>query len=94
LAGAFAFGLLHGFGFAGALKEIGLPQTELSMALVTFKLGVEAGQLLFVAVVLIAARAAAALITSPVMRSRLAAAYLIGTVSMAWLVTRIDSFWS
>lgn len=91
---AFAFGLLHGFGFAGALKETGLPQTEVPMALVTFNLGVEAGQLLFVAAVLIVARAAAALITIPVMQARLAASYLIGTVSMAWLVTRIDSFWS
>jgi len=46
---AFAFGLLHGFGFAGALKETGLPQTDVPVALLTFNLGVEAGQLLFVA---------------------------------------------
>jgi hypothetical protein len=39
---AFAFGLLHGFGFAGELKEIGLPQIDLPLALLTFNLGVEA----------------------------------------------------
>jgi hypothetical protein len=51
---AFAFGLLHGFGFAGALKETGLPQTDVPVALLTFNIGVEAGQLLFVASVRIA----------------------------------------
>lgn len=46
---AFAFGLLHGFGFAGALKEIGLPESDVPTALLTFNLGVEAGQLAIVA---------------------------------------------
>jgi hypothetical protein len=41
----FAFGLLHGLGFAGALKELGLPRSEFVTALVSFNLGVEAGQL-------------------------------------------------
>jgi hypothetical protein len=41
----FAFGLLHGLGFAGALKELGLPRSEFVTALVTFNVGVEAGQL-------------------------------------------------
>ncbi len=45
---ALLFGLLHGFGFAGALKEVGLPQGEVPMALFTFNLGVEAGQLMIV----------------------------------------------
>ncbi len=45
---AFAFGLLHGFGFAGALTEIGLPQTDVLWALLLFNLGVELGQLLVV----------------------------------------------
>ena len=49
---AFAFGLLHGLGFAGALAEIGLPPDQVPLALVAFNLGVEAGQLLFVAAVL------------------------------------------
>ena len=45
---AFLFGLVHGLGFAGALKEIGLPQNHLPVALLTFNVGVELGQLLVV----------------------------------------------
>ena len=51
---AFCFGLLHGFGFAGALAEVGLPHHAIPVALLFFNLGVEAGQLAFVAVVLVA----------------------------------------
>jgi hydrogenase/urease accessory protein HupE len=89
---AFAFGLLHGFGFAGALMEIGLPQTDIPMALLTFNLGVEAGQLLFVAAVLIMFRAVTVLVTIPLMSARLVAAYIIGTISTFWLITRVGSF--
>jgi len=46
------FGLLHGFGFAGALAEVGLPQAEIPLALLFFNLGIEVGQLVFVAAVL------------------------------------------
>ena len=49
---AFTFGLLHGFGFAGALSEVGLPAGQIPVALLFFNLGVEAGQLLFIAAVL------------------------------------------
>ena len=49
---AFTFGLLHGFGFAGALSEVGLPQGHIPVALLFFNLGVELGQLLFIAAVL------------------------------------------
>ena len=49
---AFGFGLLHGFGFAGALAEIGLPEQEIPLALFSFNVGIEAGQLAFVALVL------------------------------------------
>jgi hydrogenase/urease accessory protein HupE len=52
---AFTFGLLHGFGFAGALKELGLPQRDVPLALFTFNLGVEAGQLIFTRLMAIAA---------------------------------------
>ncbi|BCH29037.1 membrane protein [Mesorhizobium sp. L-8-10] len=51
---AFVFGLLHGFGFGGALAEIGLPQKDVPLALLTFNLGVEAGQLVFVMLALAA----------------------------------------
>ena len=89
---AFAFGLLHGFGFAGALKETGLPQTDVPIALLTFNLGVEAGQLLFVACVWIAFAAVRRLTTLQAAPTRLVAAYLIGIVSMLWFVERIGSF--
>ena len=91
---AFAFGLLHGFGFAGALKEIGLPQTDVPLALLFFNLGVEAGQLMFVAAVLIGYKAIKALLDVPVAPARMAAAYLIGTISTFWLVSRVSSFWT
>ena len=50
---AFAFGLLHGLGFARALLEVGLPEGEVPLALFAFNLGVEAGQLMFIALVLV-----------------------------------------
>ena len=46
---AFIFGLLHGFGFAGALREVGLPQSDIPVALLFFNVGVEVGQLMFIA---------------------------------------------
>lgn len=49
---AFAFGLLHGFGFAGALADIGLPRDQLAAALALFNLGIEAGQLAVIAAML------------------------------------------
>jgi hydrogenase/urease accessory protein HupE len=49
---SFSFGLLHGFGFAGALREVGIPQDAVGTALLFFNLGVEAGQLIFIAAVL------------------------------------------
>ena len=49
---AFSFGLLHGFGFASALSEIGLPRGDIPLALFTFNVGVEIGQLIFIAAVL------------------------------------------
>ena len=89
---AFVFGLLHGFGFAGALKETGLPQTDISLALLTFNLGVEAGQLTFIAAALVVFRAASILVTVPIAPARLSAAYLIGTTSMVWLISRFSNF--
>jgi hydrogenase/urease accessory protein HupE len=89
---AFVFGLLHGFGFAGALKEIGLPQTDVPLALLTFNLGVEAGQLMFVAAVLLAYRGVKALYDVPTAAGRTAAAYGIGSIATFWLVSRMASF--
>ena len=86
---AFAFGLLHGFGFAGALKETGLPKSDVPLSLLTFNLGVEAGQLIFIAAALILLRVASALVVVPLATTRRLGAYIIGTASMLWLVPRI-----
>ncbi|MGR9130238.1 HupE/UreJ family protein [Rhizobium leguminosarum] len=88
---AFAFGLLHGFGFAGALKEIGLPQSDVPLGLLTFNLGVEAGQLIFVAAVLILFKVAGASSTIRPTLARQGAAYFVGTAAMFWLIQRIAS---
>ncbi|QUL37685.1 HupE/UreJ family protein [Erythrobacter sp. JK5] len=86
---AFAFGLVHGFGFAGALAEIGLPQGEVAAALVAFNVGVEAGQLLVIAGVLavmsVIGRVAAPFET-PAVR---AATYVIGLTGSFWLFERV-----
>lgn len=90
---AFAFGLLHGFGFAGALKEIGLPQQNIPLALLSFNVGVEAGQLLFVASLLVFFRAVNALVVVLERRARIVAAYVIGVISTYWLLSRLEGLW-
>ena len=86
---AFLFGLVHGLGFAGALKEIGLPQHHLAMALLTFNVGVELGQLLVVAVAYPIYRAFA---SSPKFAvARAPALYAIGSVAAYWSIGRIVS---
>ena len=85
---AFSFGLLHGFGFAGALAEIGLPQSAIPLALLFFNLGVEAGQLLFIALVLGGLWLAYRLHAPAPRWLPRAAAYVIGTVAAMWLFER------
>lgn len=89
---AFLFGLLHGFGFGGALRGIGLPQKDVPLALLTFNLGVEAGQLIFVALALAAIGSLKLLLAIPAERPRLIIAYLIGSLSAVWFVQRIAGF--
>jgi hydrogenase/urease accessory protein HupE len=84
---AFVFGLLHGFGFAGALREVGLPESDVPLALLTFNLGVEAGQLLFVAGVLLVLNAGRRLSAPPWMHAL--PSYAIGTIATAWLLERM-----
>jgi len=89
---AFTFGLLHGFGFAGALSEIGLPQGHIPVALLFFNVGVEAGQLLFIAAVL-AFIALTHRIRNPIPRwAELAPPYAIGSVAMFWVLQRLATF--
>ena len=95
------FGLLHGFGFASALREIGLPGNEIPAALLSFNIGVEIGQVLFVSVVL----AAFLLLRTVREKSRLAAvvphtvpekpvAHAIGAVAMFWTLERMSGFFT
>lgn len=86
---AFAFGLLHGFGFAGALSEIGLPEGEVPAALVSFNLGVEAGQALVIAAVLAVLRAIRRITPAGEGAILRLASYGIGITGSLWLVDRI-----
>lgn len=93
---AFTFGLLHGFGFAGALSEVGLPQHAIPVALLFFNLGVEAGQLLFIGGVFAAVAAGRYVIQ----REDLAVPnwawrippYAIGTIATFWVIDRTSLF--
>ncbi len=89
LALVFTFGLLHGLGFAGVLRELGLPREEFLTALVTFNLGVEGGQLTVIA--------AALLIVAPFMttgwyrqRVVIPASIVIAAIGLYWTVTRLS----
>ena len=86
---AFLFGLLHGFGFAGALAEIGLPQGEVPMALLTFNLGVEAGQLVVVSVAMLVFWAIRRVRARDASRIQAISAYAIGSIAAMWLLQRI-----
>lgn len=93
---AFIFGLLHGFGFAGALAEIGLPQRSIPLALLFFNVGVEIGQLLFIATVF------AIMWLGRQFTRRLSlpqptwawtmAPYAIGSLAGFWVIQRIAAF--
>ncbi len=95
---AFAFGLLHGLGFAGALAETGLPHNEIPAALLAFNVGVEIGQLLFVGAVLILV----AVLRWSIARHRsygrvarfasTALVYAIGSSASLWLIERVAAF--
>jgi hypothetical protein len=90
---ACTFGLLHGFGFAGALAEVGLPQTAIPIALLMFNVGVELGQLLFVMAVLTTLALWRQVPVRPRGLDRLAfvPAYSIGVLAMSWVFERRSS---
>ena len=100
---AFVFGLLHGFGFAGALQQVGLPEKDIPVALLFFNVGVEVGQLLFIAAVV-----AALSVLTRLFRKRgttehgpwhseamirTPVAYMVGSVAAFWVVQRVVGFW-
>jgi len=99
---AFVFGLLHGLGFAGALRQVGLPDDAIPLALAFFNVGVEAGQLLFVAAVFLLFRLVNQLMGrrgATAERSYLSGAavtrptsYVIGTLAAFWLIQRTYGF--
>jgi hypothetical protein len=85
---AFSFGLLHGFGFAGALSEVGIPEQAVPLALLFFNVGVELGQLLFIAAVFgFAWLVRLAAVRVPPIWQR-TVAYGIGSVAAFWVVER------
>lgn len=86
---SFSFGLLHGFGFAGALREIGLPQDAVGTALLFFNLGVEGGQLLFVATVLLTRLAWRRTKLPEPGWAATAPVYLIGGTAAFWFIERM-----
>ena len=91
---AFTFGLLHGFGFAGALSEVGLPQTSIPVALLMFNVGVEAGQLLFVAAMLVIYLLIRRIRFEPPEWAWRIPPYAIGGMAACWMIERVVNFWS
>ena len=104
VAVAASFGLLHGFGFAAVLRDIGLPQTELPTALLFFNVGVEIGQVLFVLALVavfwllrpLFVRLLRSAADNDVHWSSLTvpASYLIGAVASMWMIERVARFWA
>jgi hydrogenase/urease accessory protein HupE len=92
---AFAFGLLHGLGFAGALAEVGLPENSIPMALLFFNIGVELGQIAFIIAVLAVYKFLVKVAEEKINLDRLAPipVYLIGGVASYWVFERIAGFW-
>jgi hydrogenase/urease accessory protein HupE len=91
---AFAFGLLHGLGFAGALSELALPARDIPLALLFFNVGVEIGQLMFIAAV-IGVIGALRLARYPAFVGRhafAAATYAIGMMAAFWFIERLAAF--
>ena len=89
---AFVFGLLHGFGFAGALSDVGLPQNEVPLALLMFNVGVELGQLFFIIVIIFLIMVLRKVRTKwPVWIYQLPA-YSIGGIAAFWLIERVVRF--
>jgi hydrogenase/urease accessory protein HupE len=95
-----SFGLLHGFGFAAVLTQIGLPQQDVPVSLLFFNVGVEVGQILFVVgVIAIVSFARKVHALAPILqhsttaRLQRCAAYIIGSFASFWMIERIRAFW-
>lgn len=86
---AFAFGLLHGFAFAGSLADIGLPSHDIVGALLLFNCGVEVGQLLFVGAVLSLTTVLNSRWTEATRPTRWVVPYAVGTLASYWMLERL-----
>ncbi|HIP51971.1 MAG TPA: HupE/UreJ family protein [Campylobacterales bacterium] len=90
---AFIFGLLHGFGFAGALAEIGVPQQAVILALIFFNIGVEVGQLMFVLIIVLVALALRYIVSVKLMEKlEMFVLYAIGGLASFWMFERVLAF--
>lgn len=88
-----SFGLLHGFGFASVLADIGLPETEKFLALLCFNIGVEIGQLIFVAALFLGFVVVSKLFRSITLETiRFPASYACGSLAMLWVLERLSAF--
>ncbi len=83
------FGLLHGLGFAGALREAGWPAGEIPLALLSFNVGIELGQLLFVLAVLVLRAALGRLPARMPSWTRRVAVYGMGSLAGSWCIERV-----
>jgi hydrogenase/urease accessory protein HupE len=91
---AFSFGLLHGFGFANALTQIGLPQSDIPLALLTFNVGIEVGQLIFIALILGLIAATRQFKLAPIVERHalFAMTYTIGALAAFLFIERLAGF--
>ena len=83
------FGLLHGLGFAGGLVSLGLPQGDIPLALLLFNVGVEAGQLLFVALTLLLVHSFHLLEIHWPQPVHMMPAYVVGSLGAFWTIDRV-----
>ena len=90
---AFVFGLLHGLGFAGALGDIGLPESAIPLALLFFNLGVEAGQLVFVLALIAVVRLLEKRLSAGLPKLQPALGYALGALAMLWFFDRLPAIW-
>jgi HupE/UreJ protein len=86
---ALAFGLLHGFAFAGSLSQVGLPPEHIPLALLLFNVGVEIGQLLFIGAVLLLTAAIARTLPALPRWTQAITPYAIGTLATFWVFQRL-----
>ena len=86
---SFFFGLIHGFGFASVLMELGLPQSHLALALLFFNIGIEVGQLLFIAVLISLYFILKKLFQEEeLLRGKIFLVYVMGSMAAYWLIER------